>query len=213
MSLFPTEISVYSTGILEVSGLMSNFAFMIKLQIKNMVCPRCIMAVENVLDEMKISPIEVRLGEVLLNQELNEAELSEFKITIEKLGFELLDDKNSALINKIKSIIISQIQNDQPQNINLSELISSELNKEYSQLSKLFSATTGMTIEHFAILQKIEKVKELLIYNEFSLKEISYRMDYSSSAHLSAQFKKVTGFTPSEFKSIGNSERKVLDGI
>lgn len=184
-----------------------------KLQIKNMVCPRCIMAVENVLDEMKISAVEVRLGEVLLSQELNETELSEFKSKIEKLGFELLDDKNAALVNQIKSIIISQIQNGESQNINLSELISSELNKEYSQLSKLFSATVGMTIEHFAILQKIEKVKELLVYDELSLKEIAFQMDYSSSAHLSAQFKKVTGFTPSAFKSLGSSERKGIDGV
>lgn len=184
---------------------------MSKLQIKNMVCPRCIMAVENVLNEMKIQAVEVRLGEVLLNQELKTDELSEFKSKIEKLGFELLDDKNSALINKIKSIIISQIQKGESQNINLSELISSELNKEYSQLSKLFSATVGMTIEHFAILQKIEKVKELLIYDELSLKEISYRMGYSSSAHLSAQFKKMTGFTPSEFKNLGSQERKGID--
>lgn len=186
---------------------------MIKLQIKNMVCPRCIMAVENVLDEMKISAVEVRLGEVLLNNELNDSELSEFKTKIEQLGFELLDDKNASLINKIKSIIISQIQNDQPQNTNLSDLISFELNKEYSQLSKLFSTTTGMTIEHFAILQKIEKVKELLVYDELSLKEIAYQLGYSSSAHLSAQFKKVTGLTPSGFKNLGNLERKVLNEI
>lgn len=185
---------------------------MSKLQIKNMVCPRCIMAVENVLDEMKISAVEVRLGEVLLNQELNETELSTFKSKIEKLGFELLDDKNSALINKIKSIIIGQIH-EKNENFVLSELIASELNKEYSQLSKLFSATTGMTIEHFAILQKTEKVKELLVYDELSLKEIAYQLGYSSSAHLSAQFKKVTGFTPSAFKGLEISERKVLDSI
>lgn len=186
---------------------------MIKLHIKNMVCPRCIMAVENVLDEMKISAVEVRLGEVLLNESLDELQHEEFKSKIEKLGFELLDDKNSALINKIKSIIISQIQKGESQSVNLSELISNELNKEYSQLSKLFSATVGMTIEHFAILQKIEKVKELLVYDELSLKEISYRLGYSSSAHLSAQFKKVTGFTPSAFKGLEFSERKALDKI
>lgn len=186
---------------------------MVKVQIKNMVCPRCIIAVENVLDVMKIPALEVRLGEVLLNQELNSNQILEFKSKIEKLGFELLDDKNSALINKIKSLIISQIQMGQSQNMNLSELISNELNKEYSQLSKLFSATVGMTIEHFAILQKIEKVKELLIYDELSLKEISYRLGYSSSAHLSAQFKKVTGFTPSEFKGLEFSERKGIDKV
>ena len=171
------------------------------------------MAVENVLEEMKIPFLEVRLGEVLLENELSQKENSAFKSKIEKLGFELLDDKNSALINQIKSIIIEQVQNSETQNLNLSELISSKFNKEYSQLSKLFSATTGMTIEHFAILQKIEKVKELLIYDELNLKEIAYQLGYSSSAHLSAQFKKVSGLTPSEFKNLGNSERKSLDNL
>lgn len=184
-----------------------------KLQIKNMVCPRCVMAVENVLDEMKINPIEVRLGEVLIADELTENQGNEFKSKIEKLGFELLDDKNSAIINQIKTIIIRQIQNSSEENLNLSELLSKKLNKEYSQLSKLFSATTGITIEQFAILQKIEKVKELLVYDELSLKEIAYRLSYSSSAHLSAQFKKVTGLTPTEFKNLENSERKGIDGI
>ena len=159
-----------------------------KLQIKNMVCPRCVMAVENILEEMKISTIEVRLGEVLITDEFSENQENEFQSKIKKLGFELLDDKNSALINQIKTIIIKQIQNSSEENLNLSELLSKKLNKEYSQLSKLFSATTGITIEQFAILQKIEKVKELLVYDELSLKEIAFRLGYSSSAHLSAQF-------------------------
>lgn len=178
-----------------------------------MVCPRCIMAVENVLEEMKINPIEVRLGEVLLNKELSGKQQNEFQSKIEKLGFELLDDKNSAIINQIKTIIIQQVQDSDKGRFNLSELISEKLNKEYSQLSKLFSSTTGITIEQFFILQKTEKVKELLIYNELSLKEIAYQMGYSSPAHLSAQFKKVTGLTPSEFKGLGNNERKRIDGI
>lgn len=178
-----------------------------------MVCPRCIMAVENVLEEMKIEAVEVRLGEILLNEELTEKQESEFKSEIEKLGFELLDDKNSTIINQIKTIIINQIQNENQQSVTLSELVSEKLNKEYSQLSKLFSSTTGITIEQFAILQKTEKVKELLIYDELSLKEIAYRLGYSSSAHLSAQFKKVTGLTPSEFKGLGSSERRGIDGI
>ncbi len=171
------------------------------------------MAVENVLDEMKINPIEVRLGEALISDELTKNQEDEFKSKIEKLGFELLDDKNSTIINQIKTIIIEQIQNSSEENLNLSELLSKKLNKEYSQLSKLFSATTGITIEQFAILQKIEKVKELLIYDELSLKEIAYRLGYSSTPHLSAQFKKVTGLTPTEFKNLGNSERKGIDGI
>jgi len=169
------------------------------------------MAVENVLVEMKINPIEVRLGEVLISDELTKNQKNEFKTKIEKLGFELLDDRNATIINKIKSVIIETIQNPKEQSENLSELVAHKLNKEYSQLSKLFSSTTGITIEQFAILQKIEKVKELLVYDELSLKEIAYQLGYSSSAHLSAQFKKVTGLTPSEFKSLGNSERKGID--
>lgn len=184
-----------------------------KIQIKNMVCPRCIMAVENILKEMKIHPIEVRLGEVLVENQLNSKELNSFQNQLEKLGFELLDDKNSTTINRIKTIIINQIQNSDKRNFVLSEFISGELNKDYSQLSKLFSSTTGITIEQFSILQKIEKVKELLVYDELSLKEIAFQLGYSSSAHLSAQFKKVTGLTPSEFKSLAEKDRKGIDGI
>lgn len=178
-----------------------------------MVCPRCIMAIENIGHKMQLPFIEVRLGEVLLEKDLNKTQLNQFRIEIEKLGFELLDDKNSQLIHQIKTIIIEQIQSETEENPNLSDLIQSKLNKDYSQLSKLFSATTGMTIEHFAILQKIEKVKELLVYDELSLKEIAFRLGYSSLAHLSAQFKKTTGLTPTQFKNLGNAERKEIDGI
>ena len=171
------------------------------------------MAVENILDELNIQPIEVRLGEVLVEKELNSHDLDSFQKALEKLGFELLDDKNSTIINQIKTVIIHQIQHSDEQNFVLSELISEKLNKDYSQLSKLFSTTTGITIEQFSILQKIEKAKELLVYDELSLKEIAYRMGYSSSAHLSAQFKKVTGQTPSEFKSLAEKDRKGIDGI
>lgn len=186
---------------------------MAKLQIKNMVCPRCIMAVENTLSELKIPFIEVRLGEVLLKDEISDSQKNDFKIQIEKLGFELLDDKNSALINQIKTIIIEQIQNEENLNENLSELISSQLNRDYSQISKLFSSTLGVTIEQYAILQKVEKVKELLIYDELSLKEIAFRLDYSSPAHLSAQFKKISGLSPTQFKSLGMQDRKGIDKV
>lgn len=178
-----------------------------------MVCPRCIMAIENIGHEMQLPFIEVRLGEVLLEKDLSKTQLNQFRDRIEKLGFELLDDKNSQLIHQIKTLIIEQIQNETEENQNLSDLIQSKLNKDYSQLSKLFSATTGMTIEHFAILQKIEKVKEWLVYDELSLKEIAFRLKYSSLAHLSAQFKKTTGLTPTQFKNLGNAERKEIDGI
>lgn len=178
-----------------------------------MVCPRCIMAVENSLKSLNIPFIEVRLGEVLLENEISNEQLKEFQSNIKKLGFELLNDKNSALINRIKTIIIEHISSEEENDINLSELISSKINKDYAQLSKLFSSTLGMTIEQFTILQKIEKVKELLIYDELSLKEIAFRLNYSSPAHLSAQFKKISGLTPTEFKNLGIKGRKSLDKI
>lgn len=178
-----------------------------------MVCPRCIMAIENSLKSLNIPFIEVRLGEVLLENEISNEQLKEFQSNIKKLGFELLNDKNSALIHQIKTIIIEHISSEKENDINLSELISSKINKDYAQLSKLFSSTLGMTIEQFTILQKIEKVKELLIYDELSLKEIAFRMNYSSPAHLSAQFKKISGLTPTEFKNLGIKGRKSLDKI
>lgn len=178
-----------------------------------MVCPRCIMAVENSLKSLNIPFIEVRLGEVLLENEISNEQLKEFQSNIKKLGFELLNDKNSALIHQIKTIIIEHISSEKENDINLSELISSKINKDYAQLSKLFSSTLGMTIEQFTILQKIEKVKELLIYDELSLKEIAFRLNYSSPAHLSAQFKKISGLTPTEFKNLGIKGRKSLDKI
>lgn len=178
-----------------------------------MVCPRCIMAVENIFKEMKIQPLEVRLGEALLEKELSDQQKEVLKEKLEKLGFEILDDKNAKIIHQIKTILIKSLQNSPEENLNLAEFISANLGREYSQLSKIFSSTTGITIEQFYILQKIEKVKEYLIYDELSLKEIAYQLGYSSPAHLSSQFKKFTGMTPTKFKSLSEKERKAIDGI
>lgn len=178
-----------------------------------MVCPRCIAAVEMIMKDLKIPYFEVRLGEVLLKKDLSRSQREEFKSKLVKQGFELLDSKNAALINQIKTSIIQKIQSEDLENLNLSEFLPKKLNMDYSQLSKLFSSTVGVTIEHFTIEQKIEKVKELLIYDELSLKEIGYRLGYSSSAHLSAQFKKTTGLTPTQFKELGGAGRKEIDKI
>lgn len=186
---------------------------MTKLHIKNMVCPRCILAIEKTLNDLNISAAEIRLGEVVLNENITPEKLLQFQTRIENLGFELLDDKNAALINQIKTIIIQHIQSKKLRNLNFSEILASELHKEYSQLSKLFSATMGMTIEQFTILQKTEKIKELLVYDELSLKEIALQLDYSSAAHLSAQFKKTTGLTPTAFKKLNEHNRQSLDKI
>lgn len=184
-----------------------------KLYVKNMVCPRCISAVEKTFSELNLKPLQVQLGEVTLSKELSPKQTNLLKEKLESLGFELLDDNRKQQIEKIKATIIDHIHHQEDGKFNFSEIISNELNKEYSQLSKLFSVTEGITIEQFVILQKIEKVKELLIYNQMNLSEIADKMGYSSVAHLSSQFKKVIGLTPSAFKAQGNHLRKALDGL
>lgn len=186
---------------------------MIRLTIKNMVCPRCIMAVETILKEMRLTPIEVRLGEVVLQSPLSNGQISELRNKLEDTGFELLDDARQQQIEKIKSIVIEHVHHKQDAKFHFTEEIANGLNKEYSQLSKLFSETEGITIEQFVILQKIEKIKELLVYDEMSLSEIADLLGYSSVAHISGQFKKITGLTPTQFKQQGFSHRKPLDNV
>lgn len=183
------------------------------LAIKNMVCPRCIASVEQILTEMSVKPVMVRLGEVVLTNPLNPTQLHHFKSELEKRGFELLDDNRKQQIERIKAIVIDHIQNKVDEKFSFSKVLSKELHRDYSVLSKLFSETEGITIEQYVILQKIEKAKELIVYNEMTLGEIAFRLGYSSVAHLSAQFKKVTGLTPSQFKAQGLHLRKPIDGI
>ncbi len=184
-----------------------------KVYVKNMVCPRCISAVQKTFNDINISPLRVKLGEVTLSKKLNAKQNNLIKEKLESLGFELLDDNRTQQIEKIKSIIIHQIHHEVVPKFAFSDLLADELNKEYSQLSKLFSATEGITIEQFIILQKIEKVKELLIYNQMNLSEIADKMNYSSVSHLSSQFKKTIGLTPSQFKAQGGKLRKTLDKL
>ncbi len=176
-----------------------------------MVCPRCIAAVEAVFTDLGMLPLYIRLGEVSLETPPTAGQLTELAVRLKRLGFELLDDIRSRQIEQMKTLIIGRIHYADQQEGALSDLLSRSLHKEYSQLSKLFSETEGITIEQFAILQRIEKVKELLTYNETSLSEIAYSLGYSSVAHLSAQFKKVTGLTPTQFKAQGI--RRPLDGV
>jgi AraC family transcriptional regulator len=178
-----------------------------------MVCQRCIRAVEQLLTHLNAEPLHVTLGEAILQNPLTPAELEQFKSQLKPLGFELLDDNRSQQIVKIKSIIVDHIHYQEDEKFAFSKVLSNELHREYSQLSKLFSETEGITIEQFVILQKIEKVKELLAYKEMNLNEISYKLGYSSVAHLSSQFKKVTGLTPSQFKTQGGNLRKSLDRL
>ncbi|MDA3910168.1 MAG: AraC family transcriptional regulator [Bacteroidales bacterium] len=185
-----------------------------KIHIKNMVCPRCVMAVRAILENIGLHPIHIGLGEV----ELEENDISEIKSQLKQelqsIGFDLLDDKNSRTIEKIKNLITDLIQTKNNRlEITLSDHLSMESNRDYSQLSNLFSEVEGITIEKYYILQKIEKVKELLIYDELSLSEIAFQLNYSSVAYLSNQFKKVTGMTPSHFKNLKENKRKALDKI
>ncbi len=184
------------------------------LFIKNMVCNRCIMVVQNELDKLSLNVKNIKIGEVTLNTELTAEEKNKLDNALIPLGFEIIDDKKSRIIEKIKNIIIDLVHHhDNEIKSNLSDLLSAELHHDYNYLSNLFSEVEGTTIEKYFIAQKIEKVKELLVYDELSLSEIAFRLNYSSVAYLSNQFKKVTGLTPSHFKKIKEDRRKALDEL
>uniref|UniRef100_F4C2X1 Transcriptional regulator, AraC family n=1 Tax=Sphingobacterium sp. (strain 21) TaxID=743722 RepID=F4C2X1_SPHS2 len=184
------------------------------LFVKNMVCNRCIMVVQHELDKLGIAAKSVKLGEVSLANELSAEQKDALKQALNPLGFELIDDKKSRTIEKIKNIIIDLVHHrDNDAKTNLSDVLSDRLNHDYNYLSNLFSEVEGTTIEKYFIAQKIEKVKELLVYDELSLSEIAYRLNYSSVAYLSNQFKKVTGLSPSHFKQIREDKRKPLDKV
>ncbi|MDQ7960079.1 AraC family transcriptional regulator [Flavobacterium lindanitolerans] len=184
------------------------------LFIKNMVCNRCIMVVQNELDKLDLDVKSIKLGEVVLGKELSAEQRMKLQEAFSPLGFEVIDDKKSRIIEKIKNTIIELVHHQENEaKTNLSDVLSSKLNHDYNYLSNLFSEVEGTTIEKYFIAQKIEKVKELLVYDELSLSEIAFRMNYSSVAYLSNQFKKVTGLTPSHFKQIREEKRKPLDKV
>jgi len=178
-----------------------------------MVCPRCISAVGKIFTDINVKPLQIKLGEVTLSKELSPKQFALFEKQLEGLGFELLSDNRAQQIEQIKSIVIKHIQHLEDGKFVFSDILAKDLNKGYSQLSKLFSLTEGITIEQFVILQKIEKVKELIRYNEMNLSEIADKMGYSSVAHLSSQFKKTIGLTPSQFRGQAIVLRKTLDSI
>ena len=187
---------------------------MTTLFIKNMVCNRCIMVVQNELDKFDLEVKNIRLGEVILDKEPTTKEKDKLEKALILLGFEVIDDRKSLIIEKIKNIIIDLVHHqDNDTKKNISDILSSKLHHDYNYLSNLFSEVEGTTIEKYFIAQKIEKVKELLVYDELSLSEIAFRLNYSSVAYLSNQFKKVTGLTPSHFKQIKADKRKPLDSL
>ncbi len=183
-----------------------------------MVCNRCIMAVKQALENQGLHPEKVTLGEVTLEEEhLSGAQLEKLDATLTGLGFERIDDRKARLIESIKNKVIKMIHHADKVDLrfNWSSVLSEELHYEYNYLSNLFSSVEGITLEQYIIRQKIEKAKELLFYDELNLSQIASRLGYSSVAHLSAQFKKVTGLTPSEMKRSRDLDhnRKPLDSV
>ena len=183
------------------------------LYIKNMVCNRCKMVVQAELQQLGLHPVHIALGEVeLAEKQIPKATLALLESKLQAIGFELIDDRKSRIIEKIKTLVLELVHHsDEATRLKYSEYIAGHLNYDYTYLSKLFSEVEGITIEQYIIAQKTERVKELLIYDELSLSEIADKLGYSSVAHLSAQFKKVTGLTPSFYKNKGIRQRKPLD--
>src|SRR5688572_8698000 len=196
------------------SESFTNKTALLKLYIKNMVCIRCQMVVKAELEKLGLHYIVVELGEAEIMENISEEQHDQFKEALLKSGLELMDDKKSVLIQKIKNVIIELIHySEEPLMINFSDHLSQKLNHNYTYLANLFSEVQGTTIEKFIIAHKIERVKELLVYNELNLTEIAYLMHYSSVAHLSAQFKKLTGLTPSHFKKLREKRLTMLENL
>lgn len=179
-----------------------------------MVCGRCKMVVQDVLTKEGFSPLNVELGEVNLKEELTKEQYTQVKHALMAMGFVVINDKQSRIIEKIKNSIVKLVHySEVDKRINLSTYISGELHQDYNNLSNLFSEIEGTTIEQYYITQKIERVKELIMYDELSLSEIAIQMNYSSISHLSKQFKKVTGVTPSFYKQLKANKRTAIDEL
>lgn len=179
-----------------------------------MVCPRCVSAVQDILAKMEIPYISVKLGEIETKNPISDKTKLLLKDELEAIGFALVNDRRSQLIEKMKNLVVDKVHHSSSlEGINWPDYIMGTLNLDYKYLSSLFSSVESITFEQYIIHQKIEKVKELLVYDELSLKEIAYQLDYSSVAYLSNQFKKVTGMTPTQFKKSVVKNRKSLDDI
>lgn len=184
------------------------------LYIKSMVCQRCIEAVEQEFDQAQIPVKSIQLGKAVLEKEIGDQQRSAIGKALKKRGFELLESRNSKTIEQIKSLMIELIHyNDASIKVNYSTYLEKEIGRDYHTLSSLFSSIEGITIERYIILHKLERVKELLIYDELSLSQIAYKLNYSSVHHLSNQFKKSIGMTPSQFKKNQTDMRKPFDEV
>jgi len=179
-----------------------------------MVCIRCQMVVKAELEKLGLHYFDVRIGEANIIEDVIPEKLEKFNVALKKSGLELMDDKKSILVEKIKSAIIELVHYSEEQiKVNLSDYLSEQLDHDYTYLANLFSEVKGITIEKFYLTHKIEKVKELIVYDEHNLTEIAYKMHYSSVAHLSNQFKKFTGLTPSHFKKLKGKRRRTLENV
>ena len=185
-----------------------------KLYIKNMVSLRCKLVVKTELEKLNITYKNIDLGEVETDEPVLLEQYDALKTSLIKSGLELMDDKKAMLVEKIKNIIIEMIHYaDELPNINFSDYLSEKLHHNYTYLSNLFSEVKGTTIEQYIILHKIERAKELILYDELNITEIAYKLNYSSVAHLSNQFKKITGLTPTFFKSLKQKRRSSLEDV
>ncbi len=185
-----------------------------KIYVKNMACESCKIVVKDALEELDISLVKVELGEIETKEDVSDDEKRELNSKIQKAGLELLEKKQGVLIEKIRKVIINYVYNsDEKPSINFSVLLSQELNQNYTYLANFFSEVEATTIEQYIIALKTERIKELIIFGEDTLSEIAYKLHYSSVAHLSKQFKKVTGLTPSHFKALKEKRRITIQNI
>ena len=179
-----------------------------------MVCIRCQMVVKAELEKLGLHYVYVKLGEVDTIEDIVPEQLEQLDLSLKKAGLSLIGDKKSILVEKIKSAVIELVHYKEEQiNINLSDYLSEKLNYDYTYLANLFSEVKGINIEKFYLTHKIERAKELLVYDELNLSEIAFRLNYSSVSHLSSQFKKITGMTPTYFKKLKNKRRQTLENV
>ena len=184
------------------------------LHIKNMVCDRCIQVVKEELNKLHVPILDIKLGEVTTANPLSKEQTEQIRKALENRGFELLEDQAGRLIEKIKTTVITSVRDPHKRaKTNFSQYLQEEIGRDYGYLTTLFSSVENITIERYIILQKIEYAKELLIYDELTLSEIAFQLGYSSVQHLSGQFRKTTGMTPSQFKKLRKKIRKPLDKL
>lgn len=201
-------------SVAEIAALTDRVRQSFQLHIKHMISQRCILQVKEVLSEVHLVPKEITLGTVVLQANISDALREQIRASLLKSGLELMEDKKAILVERIKTVVIEQVHNcSEAPRTNFSNLLSERLQYDYGYLANVFSEVTGITIEHFMIVHKIERAKELIVYEELNLTQIAEALHYSSLAHLSNQFKSVTGMTPSFFRKLKQKSRIALEKV